>query len=113
MNNNEFIIIKNIKEFIILLYNYLTCYPKRYFELRNRLIFDSYNLLELVYTANYTNIKERRPIQVKAIMKVNMIDFCLEQSFKGQVISQKQTKRLSSKLLIINKMLFKWIGNES
>ena len=113
MNNNELIIIKNIKEFIMILDNYLTCYPKKYYELRNRLVFDSYNLLELVYTANYTNVKERRPIQIKAIMKVNMIDFGIEQSFKGQVISQKQTKTLSSKLLVINKMLFKWIGNES
>ena len=46
-------------------------------------------------------------------MKVNLIDFYIEQSFKNQLISEKQSIKLSNRLLSINKMLFKWIQDEN
>ena len=111
--NEKFTIAKYIKEFIMVVDNYLTNYPRKYYELRNRLVNDSYELLELVYTANYTSIDKRKDIQIKAVMKVNLIDFYIEQSFKNQLISEKQSIKLSNRLLSINKMLFKWIKDES
>ncbi len=111
--NDKFVIAKYIKEFIMILDDYLINYPRKYFELRNRLVNDSYELLELVYTANYTNIDKRKDIQIKTIMKVNLIDFYIEQSFKKRIISEKQSIKLSNRLLSINKMLFKWIQDES
>ncbi len=111
-DNNKFLLPKYIKDFIMTLDDYLINYPRKYYELRNRLVNDSYNLLELVYTANYMDIKERKPIQIEAMMRVNLIDFYLEHSFKYKIISEKQSARLSKKLLDINKMLYKWIKNE-
>lgn len=113
MINDNFKIVKYIKEFIILLDDYLINYPKKEFELRNRLVFDSYNLLELIYLANYNNIKDRKPIQINCMMKINLIDFYIEYSFKKRIISEKQSIKLSNKLLNINKMLYSWMKNES
>ena len=111
--NDKFVIAKYIKEFIMVLDDYLINYPRKYFELRNRLVNDSYELLELVYTANYTNIDKRKDIQIKTLMKVNLIDFYIEQSFKKRIISERQSIKLSNRLLSINKMLFKWIQDEN
>ena len=112
MNNDKFIIARYIKDFIKMLDDYLLNYPKKYFELRNRLVSDSYELLELVYLANYTSISDRKNIQLKSLMKINIIDFYIEESYKKKIISEKQGIRLSNSLMIINKMLHKWINNE-
>lgn len=112
MNNEKFVIARYIKDFILKLDDYLLNYPKKYFELRNKLVGDSYNLLELVYEANYSKDLERKKLQVKAMMKINLIDFYLEESYKKQIISEKQSINLSTKLLSINKMLYKWMCDE-
>ena len=111
--NDKFTIAKHIKEFIMLFSEYLINYPKIYHELRDKIASDSYELLELVYIANYTEINERKNLQVKALVKVNISDFYIEQSFKKKIISERQSIKLSNKLLGINKMLFKWIKDES
>ena len=41
-------------------------------------------------------------------MKISLIDFYIEQSFKKRIISEKQSIRLSKKLLNINKLLRSW-----
>lgn len=81
-------------------------YPKRDYELRNRLMYDAYQVLEYVYEANYHELKDRKSFQIKAIMKLNLLDFYIEYSFKKKIISEKQSYRISSKLLNINKMIY-------
>jgi len=111
--NDKFKIARYVKEFILSLDDYLINYPKKEFELRNRLIYDSYELLELVYLANYEKEEKRHDYQVKAMMKINILDFYLESSFKKHIISEKQSIKLSKKLLEINKMMHGWIKDES
>lgn len=114
MNNNDnFNIIRYIKEFIITLDDYLINYPRREFELRNRLVNDSYELLEFVYFANYSKLDKRYDVQIKCLMKINLIDFYIEYSFKKKIISEKQSIKLSNLLLNINKMMYGWINHES
>ena len=110
--NENFKIAKYIKEFIFVLDEILINYPRRDFELRNRLLYDSYNLLELIYQANYMSKQERKPLQIQALMKINLLDFYLESSFKKRIISERQSIKLSGKLLLISKMIYKWIENE-
>ena len=112
MNNERFILGKNVKEFIDMLDEFLLCYPRKYFELRNRLVMDSFDLLKLVYKANYKDIHDRYPLQLEAIATINLIDFYIELSFKRKIFSEKQSLRLSKKLGSINKMLYKWIEDE-
>ena len=107
--NDKFKIAKNVKDLILSLEDILVNYPKKYFELRNRLVYDTYNLLELVYTANYMRNEERRPIQIQALMKINLLDFYLEESYKKRIISERQLLKLSNKLLGINRIFLKKI----
>ena len=112
MNNERFILGKNVKEFVDMLDEYLLCYPKKYFELRNRLVMDSFDLLKLIYKANYKNIQDRYPLQLEAIATINLIDFYIELSYKRKIFSEKQSIKLSKKLGSINNMLFKWVLDE-
>ncbi len=112
MNNERFILGKNVKEFVDMLDEFLLCYPKKYFELRNSLVMDSFNLLRLIYKANYQKIENRYPLQLEAIATINLIDFYIELSYKRKIFSEKQTLRLSKKLGNINNMLYKWVENE-
>ena len=112
MNNERFILGKNVKEFVDMLDEYLLCYPKKYFEHRNRLVMSSFDLLELIYEANYMDLKDRYPIQLKAMLKINLIDFYIELSYKRKIFSEKQCIRISKKLSSINKMLYKWVEDE-
>lgn len=100
---NEFLIVKNIKEFIVSLDNFLNNYPRKEYELRNRLVNTSYDLLELVYRSNY-----KKDYLDRISSLISMIDFYLELSFKKKIINEKRVMNMSNKLLIINKMVYKW-----
>ncbi len=100
---NEFLIVKNIKEFIVSLDNFLNNYPRKEYELRNRLVNTSYDLLELVYISNY-----KKDYLDRISSLISMLDFYLELSFKKKIINEKRVMNMSNKLLIINKMVYKW-----
>ncbi len=100
---NEFLIVKNIKEFILSLDNFLNNYPRKEYELRNRLVNTSYDLLELVYRSNY-----KKDYLDRIFSLISMLDFYLELSFKKKIINEKRVMNMSNKLLIINKMVYKW-----
>lgn len=100
---NEFLIVKNIKEFIVSLDKFLNNYPRKEYELRNRLVNTSYDLLELVYRSNY-----KKDYLDRISSLISMLDFYLELSFKKKIINEKRVMNMSNKLLIINKMVYKW-----
>ena len=100
---NEFLIVKNIKEFIVSLDNFLNNYPRKEYELRNRLVNTSYDLLELVYRSNY-----KKDYLDRIFSLISMLDFYLELSFKKKIINEKRVMNMSNKLLIVNKMVYKW-----
>ena len=100
---NEYLIVKNIKEFILSLDNFLSNYPRKEYELRNRLVNTSYDLLELVYRSNY-----KKDYLDRISSLISMLDFYLELSFKKKIINEKRVMNMSNKLLIINKMVYKW-----
>ena len=108
-NDDKFKIVKYLKEFILYLDDYIINFPKKEFELKNRFVNDSYELLELLYLANYLDINDRKDIQRKIISKVNIIDFYLELSYKKHIISERQLNKLSSRLLTINKLITSWV----
>lgn len=101
---NEFLIVKNIKEFILSLDNFLNNYPRKEYELRNLLVNTSYDLLELVYRINYKKDSNFNII----LSKISMLDFYLELSFKKKIINEKRVMNMSNRLLVIRKMIYKW-----
>lgn len=100
---SEFLIAKNIKDFINSLDDFIINFPRKEYELRNRLVNTSYDLLELVYLANYDKVN----INI-ILSKISMLDYYLELSYKKKIINEKRVYNMSSRLLVIRKMLYKW-----
>ena len=89
MNNDRFLIVKNIKSFIISLENILVTIPKKDFLSRELIYEESLMLLDSVIKANYEPDKEKKKdFQIEALAKVNMLDFCIERAYKLKYISE-------------------------
>ena len=112
-NNEKFLIIKNIKSFILGLEKILLIFPKKDLISRSLVYNDSLELLELVVKANYeNNIDLKHNYQIAALAKINKIDFYLERAYKLKYISEKQCLSKTGQLLKINKMIYVWCRNE-
>ena len=113
MNNNKFLIVKNIKSFIISLEGILVTIPKKDYLSRELIYQEALILLDNVIKANYESDKEKKKdYQIIALAKVNLLDFFLERAYKLKYISEKQLNKKSNELVKINKMLYAWCKNE-
>lgn len=112
-NNDKFLIVKNIKSFILGLEKLLITFPKKDVLTRNMVYNDALELLELVVKANYESKVELKHVyQIEALAKINKMDFYMERAFKLHYISEKQCVSKTGELLKINKMIYMWCKNE-
>ena len=112
-NKDKFLILKDIKRFILSLEKLLITFPKKDILTRNMMYNDSLGLLEMVMIANYEIDKEKKKeYKIKALARVNKIDFYLERAYYLKYISEKQCLAKARELLKINKMLYTWCKNE-
>ncbi len=112
-NNDRFLIVKNIKSFIMGLEKLLVTFPKKDILTRNMVYNDSLEVLELVIKANYeSRVEIKKTYQIEALAKINKIDFYLERAYKFRYISEKQCLNKTGELLKINKMIYNWCNNE-
>lgn len=107
---NEFLIVKNMKQFIMSLDNIIINYPRKENVIKDRLLNDSLDILYSIYEANYS--KNRKNIQIKILSKISMLDFYLERSLKNKYISEKECLKKSNQLLTITKMVHGWIKSD-
>ena len=107
---NDFLIVKNMKNFIMSLDNIVVNYPRKENVIKDRLFNDSLDILYLIYKANYS--KDRLNIQIEILSKISMLDFYLERSLKNKYISEKQCLKKSNQLLTITKMVHGWIKSD-
>ena len=84
--NDRFLIVKRIKEFIFSIDNLIINLLRKEFIIKDRLLSDSFNVLELIYVANSNNSKE---IKISILSKISMIDFYLEYLYEKKIISKK------------------------
>lgn len=111
--NEKFLIVKNIKSFILGVEKLLPTFPKKDFLSRSLIYNDALDLLELVVKANYeTNGELKHNYQIAALAKINRIDFYLERAYKLKYISERQCTSKTGELLKINKMIYVWRRNE-
>lgn len=82
-------------------------YPHNENNLKNKIINESYELLELVYMANIEKIYMKH-----ICVKIKMIDYLLKRSCDRKLISLKKYEIIGNYLLEINKMINVWIKNE-
>jgi len=112
-HNEKFLIIKNMKKFILGLEIILVNFPKKEFLTKDMIYKDALRVLELVYTANeIDDIVMKKTIQVEILSKINMLDFYLERAYKKKYINEKQCMAKSNELEQITKMIYKWIKSE-
>ena len=113
-NNNNFLIIKEMKIFIRSIDNIIINYPRKELVIKNRLLNDSLDILENIYLANYhKNIDKKQEIQMIILSKISMVDFYLERSYENKYISEKICINRCNHLTKITKMINKWIKNGS
>ena len=112
-HSEKFLIIKNIKKFILDIEKILVNFPSKDYLNKDMFYKEALNVLELVYNANEINdLKEKKNVQIQILSKLNMLDFYLERAYKKKYISEKQCLSKSNDLANISKMIYGWIKNE-
>ena len=106
--NNRFNIAIKVKKFIFLIDELIINYPKKDYVLKDRLLNTCYDLLKLIYIANYSNDKDNYKFDI--LTNISIIDFCLEESYSKKIISEKKLNQVANKLEEITKMVYGWIN---
>lgn len=110
MKEEKFKVINFIRNLVLNLDNLLDNFPRKDIELKNRIRTNSYDLLELAYTANMTANKEhRREILEKALAKVKIIDFLVNICYDKQIINSKKYVKFGNNIEDISKYLTGWL----
>lgn len=80
-HSEKFLIVKNIKKFILGIEIILVNFPKKEYINKDLIYKDSLKVLELVYIANnLDDLEKKKDIQIKIMSKINMLDFYIERS---------------------------------
>lgn len=103
---DNLLIASNIKKMINYFDKIIINFPRNEFVLKDKIIKNSYEILELVYFTNELNPKDRIIYQKKIISKVKMIDYYFKLS-----LDKKYTK-VGNCLSSIVKTLYGWIKYE-
>ena len=108
--NDRFLVVKYVKEFIYSIDNLVVNYPRKEFVIKDRIMNDSLDILEMIYIANMSDDKN---LKIKILSKLSMLDFYLEKGFKNNIISEKVCKKKSNELSNISKLIYVWIRSDS
>ena len=92
MINDEFLVLKYIKIYILSLDEYVDNLPRKEYVLKDNIIKKSYELLELVYLCNNNN--DKKNLQNKMLTDINLLDFYIEVSFKKNILAKKSLRKL-------------------
>ena len=112
MKKEKFQAINFIRELIVYLDNLLDNFPKKDLELKNRIRCNSYDLLEIAYEANLSNVKtEKEKLLSKAIAKIKILDFLINLCYDKQIINSKKYVRFGNSIDDITKYLIGWKKN--
>lgn len=108
--NEKFLIVKYVKEFIYSIDNLVINFPRKDFVIKDRIINDSLDILEMIYIANSNNDIE---LKYRILSKLSMLDFYLERSYKNGIISERVCMKKSKELEHISKLLYGWLRSDS
>ena len=83
--------------------------PNNNIVLKNKIIESCYSILENVYRANiFQDVDNKKEI----IVKINMLNFYLEEALRKDLISSKKFESYVNHLLEIDKMTRSWFNYE-
>ncbi len=110
MREEKFKVIQFIREMIITVDKELENFPKKDIEIKNRIRCSTYDLLEIAYEANSTQIIEyKRELLTSMIAKVKIIDFLLNLSYDKKLITEKKYFKIAARLEDIAKYTNGWL----
>ena len=107
MKEEKFKVINFIRDLIVYIDKYLDNFPKKDMEIKNRIKNTSYDILELAYKANMTEINKIEYIS-DIIGKIKVIDFLLNLCYDKQIINMKRYVKFGQKLDDILKYAIGW-----
>ena len=106
---DKLLIVSKIKKTISYVDNVLINFPNTEHILKNNIISNFYDLLELVYKAN---IHKDIFFMKESLVKIRMIEYYIKISLEKKIISFKKYENIGKFLLEINKMINVWALNE-
>ena len=112
MKNDKFLLVIEIKKFIISLEDILINFPKKDYILKSKIELILYDLLEDIYMANYLFKEERINKLFICLTKIKMLDFYINVCFKKKIISYKKFINICSILNNIVKLIYGFINYE-
>lgn len=110
--NDKFLIVKYVKEFIFSIDSLVINFPRKEFVIKDRIICDSLDILELIYLANF-DVSDKINIKKKILSKLSMLDFYIERSYKNKLITEKVCIKKCRELEKISKLVYGWIKSDN
>lgn len=110
MKQEKFKIIDSIRIFIKSISINLDGFPKKEYEIKERIKKNSYDMLELAYEANSTEFIELKINLInKLLAKIKLVDFLLDLSVDMELLPKKKYVKLANRLADIEKFSGGWI----
>lgn len=110
MKQEKFKIVDFIKIFIKSISINLDSFPKKEYEIKERIKKNSYDMLEIAYEANSTEFIELKINLInKMLAKVKLVDFLLDLAVDMELLSSKKYIKLANRLADIEKYSRGWI----
>ena len=112
MKEEKFKVIQFIRQLILIVDKELENLHKKDLEIKSRIRISSYDLLELVYEANYSNDKKyKQELLTKVVAKIKIVDFLINLSNDKKLITQKKYLKIAQRIDDIAKYTNGWIKN--
>jgi hypothetical protein len=110
MKSEKFKIIDFIRIFIKTLSSNLDSFPKKEYELKERIKKNSYDILEIAYEANSTEFVELKINLInKMLAKLKLIDYLLDLAVEMELLSNKKYLKMANRLADIEKYSRGWL----
>lgn len=114
MNNKEFYVLTRIKGICSSIDLISINIPKKEYVVRDRILTDCLDIMELVMYANYNRDKNIRiDCKYKILSKIGMLNFYLERIYKKNIINNKDFNKLIREISELTKMIYGWIKDEN
>lgn len=111
MKQEKFKVIDYIRIFIKAMSENLENFPKKEYEIKEKIKQNSYDILEIAYEANSSeDIKLKITLINKMLAKVKLIDFLLDLAVDMNLLPNKKYLKLANRLADIEKYSRGWMG---
>lgn len=110
MNQEKFKVIQFTRDFIICTDKQLENFPRRHFEIKEKIRNYSYDMLEKMYEANLVRDNNRKLILLEEVCaRLKTIDFLINLSYDKELITGKKYLKLGERMSDITIYLNGWI----